>query len=77
MHYVRTMKKARSTAADDLVSVTEAAELLGISRRAAYYLVKSGDIPAHQYRSRSGRPSGPIRIRRAEIVKFLKISVIP
>ena len=67
------MTKATSTA-DDLVSVTKAAELLGLSRRAAYYLVDTGDLPSVQYPSRSGGARGAIRVRLSEVEKFLKRS---
>lgn len=69
------MKTDSTAAADRLVSITEAAGLLGISRRAAYYLVKRGDLPAVQYRTRKGRTSGGVlRIRVSEIDAFLKDS---
>jgi excisionase family DNA binding protein len=70
------MTKAPNTATDELLSVTQAAPLLGISRRAAYYLIKEGVIPGHQYPSRSGNASGPLRIRRSEIDRFIKNSAI-
>jgi len=68
------MTKATSTATDDLVSVTKAAGLLGLSRRAAYYLVATGDLPSVQYPSRSGGSRGAIRVRLSEVEKFLKRS---
>ena len=68
------MTKASSTPTDELRSVTEAAGLLGLSRRAAYYLVATGDLPSVQYPSRSGGGRGAIRVRQSEIEKFLKRS---
>jgi hypothetical protein len=68
------MTKASSTATDDLVSVAKAADMLGLSRRAAYYLVSSEELPSIQYPSRSGKKDGPIRVRTSEIEKFLKRS---
>jgi len=66
------MKNGSSTATDELKSVTEAAEMLNLSRRAAYYLVASGAIPSARYPSRSGKQNGPIRVRLSEIQKFIK-----
>jgi predicted DNA-binding transcriptional regulator AlpA len=68
------MKNGSSTATDELVPVTKAAEMLGLSRRAAYYLVSSGDLPAVQYPSRTPGKAGAIRVRLSEIEKFLKRS---
>ena len=68
------MKTASSTATDELVSVAKAAELLGVARRTAYYLVQSEAIPSVQYPTRSGKKAGPIRVRLSEIQKFLKAS---
>lgn len=68
------MKNGSSTATDELIPVAKAAGLLGLSRRQAYYLVASGDLPSVQYPSRTPGKAGAIRVRTSEIEKFLKRS---
>lgn len=48
----------------DYLSVAEAAELLGVSRAAAYVMVRSREIP-------SAKVGGTIRVSRAALEAFL------
>jgi excisionase family DNA binding protein len=53
-----------------LVTVREAAKTLGISREAAYRLVRAGILPV--YRVGPSDATGPLRVDRAELNEWLE-----
>ena len=50
----------------DLLTITEAAAILRVTRSTAYKLVKSGALPAH-------RIGGSLRVNRAELNAVLEL----
>jgi excisionase family DNA binding protein len=67
-----TPMRTAPPADERMLSVTEAAEILGISRRLAYYLVESGELPSVQYVTRRGKRAGVIRVRLSEVTKLIE-----
>ncbi len=54
--------------APDLLSTTEAAELLNVSKRTIFRLITEGDLPAY----RLGRSGRAIRLHRVDVLALVR-----
>jgi excisionase family DNA binding protein len=54
-----------------MLTVGEAADLLGVDRSQVYHWIRSGRLPSLQYPGRTGSDRGPRRIRQSAVDKFL------
>jgi excisionase family DNA binding protein len=59
------------------VTVTAAAEQLGVDRSTVYDWIKGGLLGCLRYPSTTGSGDGPIRIEQPEIDRFLEAHRVP